>query len=81
MTELAAFPECVRTPTPHAALKIQNALWVAGRVRAAGTIDTLIAAYALANDATVLHFDSDFDHIATVIPAFRHQWIVPRGSI
>jgi predicted nucleic acid-binding protein len=42
--------------------------------------DLLIAAVAEALSLTVVHYDADFDHIATVTgqPA---QWIVERGSI
>ncbi|MEQ1737888.1 MAG: hypothetical protein ABL886_15955 [Rhodoglobus sp.] len=39
-------------------------------------MDTLIAAYAIKNDATLLHYDRDFDHIGTVVPELRHQWII-----
>ncbi len=41
--------------------------------------DLLIAATALVHDATVLHYDKDFDLIAEVTgqPA---RWIIPRGS-
>jgi predicted nucleic acid-binding protein len=62
-------------------LEIQNRLWTSGRLRAVGAMDTLIAAYALHNDATVLHYDRDFEHIAVVTPEFRHEWIVARGSV
>ena len=80
-TALSAFRDCPRPPTSHDALVIQNRLWHAALVRAVGAIDTVIAAYALANDATVLHYDSDFEHVATVMPQFRHEWIVPRGTL
>jgi predicted nucleic acid-binding protein len=59
----------------------QNALWNRGLLRAAGAMDTLIAAYAIRNKATLLHYDRDFDHIASPTPDFRHEWIVPRGSL
>ena len=41
--------------------------------------DLLIAATALVHDATVLHYDKDFDLIAEITgqPAL---WIIPRGS-
>ncbi len=42
--------------------------------------DLLIAAVAEAASLTVLHFDADFDHIATVTGQ-PTQWIVERGSI
>lgn len=79
MGVLRAFPECSRAPTSGETLAIQNALWNGGLLRAVGAIDTLIASYAMANDATVLHYDSDFEHVAKVVPGFKHRWIVPRG--
>lgn len=81
MGQLAAFPECALHPSPDEALEIQSLLWNGGLLRAAGTIDTLIAAYAIKNDATVLHYDRDFEHIASVTSGFRQRWIVPPGSI
>ncbi len=42
--------------------------------------DLLIAAAAEAEDLTVLHYDADFDLIASVTGQ-RCEWIVPRGSI
>jgi predicted nucleic acid-binding protein len=78
---LSAFSDCAIAPSTEDTLAIQNALWRSGLVRSVGAMDTLIAAYAIANGATVLHFDSDFDHVASVVPAFRHAWIVPRGSV
>jgi hypothetical protein len=42
--------------------------------------DLLVAAIAEAASLTVLHYDADFDHIASV----THQpteWIVPPGSV
>ncbi len=42
--------------------------------------DLLIAAAAETEDLTVLHYDVDFDLIASVTGQ-RCEWIVPRGSI
>jgi predicted nucleic acid-binding protein len=42
--------------------------------------DLLIAAVAEATSLIVLHYDADFDHIATVTGQ-PTQWIVERGSI
>lgn len=62
-----------RAPDETLAVGIQSALWNAGLVRAAGTVDILIAAYAIANDATVLSADRDFEHIAAVSDlAYEH---------
>jgi predicted nucleic acid-binding protein len=42
--------------------------------------DLLIAAVAEARSLIVLHYDADFDHIATVTGQ-PTQWIVERGSV
>ncbi|HEX7834136.1 MAG TPA: PIN domain-containing protein [Pseudolysinimonas sp.] len=81
MRELDAFEPCAAHPAPSDVLTIQNRLWTGGLLRAAGATDTVVAAYSVCNDATLLHYDRDFEHIATVIPSFRHQWVVPRGSV
>ncbi|WP_378143639.1 PIN domain-containing protein [Cnuibacter sp. UC19_7] len=63
-------------PTVELALSIQRASWTTGRVRAAAAFDCLIAAYAVANDAIVLHSDRDFIHIADAMEgAFRQEYV------
>ena len=62
-------------------LDIRAALWNAGTGRAAGVIDVALAATAVQAGATVLHYDSDFDHTATAYPRLRAEWVVPRGSV
>jgi len=62
-------------------LDIRAALWNAGTGRAAGVIDVALAATAVDSAATVLHYDSDFDHITAAYPPLRASWVVPRGSI
>jgi predicted nucleic acid-binding protein len=42
--------------------------------------DLIIAATAELNGATVLHYDADYDRIAT-ITGQPCEWVVPRGSI
>ncbi len=42
--------------------------------------DLLIAAVAEATARTVLHYDADFDHIASVTNQAT-EWVVPKGSI
>lgn len=79
--QLEAFGTCDIHPTQNEVLQIQSRLWNGGLLRAAGAMDTLIAAYAMRNDAAVLHYDRDFEHIASVVPGFTHRWILPRGSI
>lgn len=50
-----------------------------GQHRAPSIADLFVSAVALTNDATVLHYDKDFELIADVT-GLRHEWIVPRGS-
>jgi len=76
-----AFWDCPNAPSSADTLRIQSSLWSNGLVRAAGAMDTVIAAYAIANDATLLHYDRDFEYISSVVPVFRQRWIVPRGSV
>lgn len=65
-----------RAPDESLVLDIQSALWRSGLMRAAGSLDILIAGYALVNDATVLTADHDFDHIASVAD-LRHEYVEP----
>lgn len=51
-----------------------------GLHRSAGSFDLLTAAIAEKHHAIVLHYNRDFEHIASVTGQ-RHQWVVPRGSI
>jgi len=62
-------------------LDIRAALWNAGTGRAAGVIDVALAATAVDSAATVLHYDSDFDHIIAAYPQLLAAWVVPRGSV
>lgn len=62
------------------ARNVQQFLADKGLHRAAGAMDLLTAAVAELNRAVVLHYDADFEHIASVTGQ-RQQWIVPRGSI
>lgn len=61
-------------PDESLVLDIQSALWNSGLVRAAGSLDILIAGYAIVNDATVLTAEHDFDHIAKVADLW-HEYI------
>ncbi len=51
-----------------------------GLHRAAGVIDLLTAAIAERHDAVVLHYDGDFEHIASVTGQ-PHLWVAPRGQV
>lgn len=68
-----------RAPEESLVLDIHSALWNSGLVRAAGSLDILIAAYAIVNDATVLAADSDFQHIAAVTD-LRQEYVAPSPS-
>jgi predicted nucleic acid-binding protein len=62
------------------ALEVQAFLWRAGRMRAVGLPDLLIAAVAERERVTVLHYDGDYDVIAQVTGQSM-QWVVPRGTV
>lgn len=78
---LAEFSDCETHPSSGLVLDIQNALFMGGLVRAVGAVDTVIAAYAVANRATVLHYDHDFEHVERVRDDFQHAWVAPRGTL
>ncbi|GAB4585270.1 PIN domain-containing protein [Nocardia sp. IFM 10818] len=61
------------------ALRLQEDLW-ARMPRAAGAFDVLVAAVAIRDELTVVHYDADYEHLAEV-SELRHEWIVPRGTI
>ena len=42
--------------------------------------DLLIAAVAEINDLTVIHYDADYDRIASVTGQAT-EWVIPRGSV
>lgn len=74
--QMEALLPAVEHPDETDVLDLQQALWATGRMRAAAAFDCLIAAYAMANDAIVLHSDHDFEYIADAVgPAFRHEYI------
>lgn len=62
------------------AQQVQALLAERGLHRAAGPLDLITAAVAEANRAVVLHYDADFEHIASVTRQ-RQEWIAPRGSL
>lgn len=71
-------------PLTHAvtdrARQVQRELVRAGQHRGPGVSDLLIAATAELYGAIVVHYDRDFDVIATVT-AQPVEWIVPPGSV
>lgn len=64
-------------PSMRDALDIQQSLWNGGLMRAAGAFDCLIAAYALANDAIILHNDRDFEYIEAATGGLVRQEFIP----
>ena len=76
--------QCVRLPISEAiagrAREVQLRMAARGHHRAAGVIDLLTAAVAEHHGAVVLHYDADFEHIASSTGR-PHAWIVPRESI
>lgn len=61
-------------------LDIAVSMAEAGLHRHAKPMDLIIAAAAETADLTVLHYDSDFDHIASVT-AQPTEWVAPPGSL
>jgi predicted nucleic acid-binding protein len=62
------------------AIDVQGLLADRGQHRGANVIDLIVAATAERAGLTVLHYDSDFDLIASVTNQAT-QWVVPRGSV
>ena len=58
--------------TPHIK-SIQSALWSTGLTRAAGSSDTLTAAYGLEYNQTIVTCDVDFVHIAQALEKVRKK--------
>lgn len=67
--------------TREVAAQLQGLLWHRGLVREVGVFDTLTAATALEHGATVIHYDRDFELLASVSPDFHQRWAVPPGSV
>jgi predicted nucleic acid-binding protein len=59
---------------------VQVRMAARGQHRAAGVLDLLTAAVAEHYGAVLLHYDSDFEHIAATTNQ-PQAWIAPRGSI
>jgi predicted nucleic acid-binding protein len=62
------------------AIEVQGLLADRGQHRGANIADLIVAAAAEHADLIVLHYDSDFELIATVTGQ-PTQWVVPRGSV
>lgn len=70
----------ITTEVERLTVELQAALWSGGLVRAAGVNDLVIAATAIVHGAVVLHYDADYEHIATV-SELHQSWVVPRSSV
>jgi predicted nucleic acid-binding protein len=64
----------------HRALHVQRELVRRGKHRGPGASDLLVAACAEVHGAVVVHYDADFDSIASVTKQ-PCRWIVSRGSV
>jgi predicted nucleic acid-binding protein len=62
------------------ALEVQSMLAGHSQHRSVPLPDLLVAACAETAGLTVLHYDSDYEHIAK-LTGQPVQWVVPRGSI
>lgn len=69
--DMEFYTPAVNTPSQSEVLDIQQTLWDNGLMRGAGNTDVLIAAYAIANDLTILTADHDFEHIQRALGAGR----------
>ncbi|GLX18751.1 PIN domain nuclease [Streptomyces lavendulae] len=61
------------------AMEVQALLIEAGTWKAVSVPDLVVAATAEMHGATVLHYDGDYDMIASVTGQ-PMQWVVPRGT-
>lgn len=61
------------------ALEIQGRLALAGQHRAVKLPDLLVAVTAECHGLVVLHYDADFDRLATVTSQ-PTEWVVPAGA-
>ncbi len=59
---------------------VQQELTAKGRHRSAGAVDLLVAATAELQGLTVLHYDNDFETIASVTGQ-PTQWLMPPGNL
>jgi predicted nucleic acid-binding protein len=89
LSRLAAEGRVFLSPEPETAqiaISLQERLFAIGQGRAVGVSDLQIAATALHHSrhgvqVVIVHYDSDFDHLAAMEPALLTRWIVPKGSI
>jgi predicted nucleic acid-binding protein len=70
----------VDTAAMDRALAVHGMLAAASQHRNFALPDLIIAATAELQEATVLHYDADYDRIATVTGQ-PTEWVAPRGSL
>lgn len=79
----------VLDPVPEltgVAMSLQHRLFAAGKGRAAGAFDLMVAAHAIHYSSSqvqvsVIHYDEDYDHLVSIAPELTAAWVVPRGSV
>ncbi len=80
MSRIDSFEPAPTTDADHRrALEIQRLLANDGHHRALSLVDGLVAAIAEARNLTVLHYDADFELVAS-ITGQPTEWIVARGT-
>jgi hypothetical protein len=62
------------------AVQVAGSMDASGLHRGAKPVDLVIAAAAEAADLTVLHYDDDYDRIAS-ITGQPTEWVAPAGSL
>lgn len=62
------------------AFAVQRELARVGRHRSVGIADLLASILAVEHRLVVVHYDCDFETVASVID-LNHRWVVPRGSL
>jgi len=79
--ERDALPEApINSDVLHRALQIARAMAASGLHRGAKPVDLVIAAAAEAAGLAVLHYDDDYDRIASVTRQ-PTEWVAPAGSL
>ena len=79
--ERLALPEAPVTPSVmDRALQVAGLLAAAGAHRGAKPADLVIAAAAEAAGLVVLHYDADYDRIASVTRQAT-EWVMPKGTL
>jgi predicted nucleic acid-binding protein len=68
------------------AYDLQRRLFAASKGRAVGSFDLMVTAHVVhhtreTSEVTIVHYDADYDHLASVAPELRCRWVVPRGSV